>query len=101
MIRMLERIRVHFEDGRAKPDVFRLTAGRIAAARRRNPAAARRLRISRGEDLKALDRWIGAAQGLVSSADLLLHPRFPLRSLERDAPQLRWIHTIGAGVERL
>jgi phosphoglycerate dehydrogenase-like enzyme len=95
------KLRVHFEDSIAKPDVFRLTAPRIAAARRRNPAAAARLSLSHGEDLRELDRWLPRAEGLVCSADFLMHARFPLRRLAQEAPQLRWIHTIGAGIEKL
>jgi phosphoglycerate dehydrogenase-like enzyme len=96
-----KKLHVHFEDSIAKPDVFRLTAARIAAAARRNRAAAQLLHVTHGEDLRTLDDWVGRAQGLVSSADFLLHPRFPLRDLAQAAPQLRWIHVIGAGIERL
>jgi phosphoglycerate dehydrogenase-like enzyme len=96
-----KKLRVHFEDSIAKPDVFRLTAPRIAAARRRNPAAAAQLSLSHGEDFEELERWLTRAEGLVCSADFLLHARFPLRRLAQEAPQLRWIHTIGAGIEKL
>lgn len=96
-----ERLHIHFEDSTAKPDVFRLTRERIAGARRRNPGAARHMRITHGKDFESLERWIAGAQGLVCSADFLLHPRFPLRSLAVEAPRLRWIHSIGAGIEKL
>jgi phosphoglycerate dehydrogenase-like enzyme len=96
-----KKLRVHFEDSITKPDVFRLTAPRIAAARRRNAEASRHLAVSHGEDFKDFERWIRRAEGLVCSADFLVHPRFPLRELATAAPQLRWIHVIGAGVEKL
>jgi phosphoglycerate dehydrogenase-like enzyme len=95
------RLHIHFEDSIAKPDVFRLTAARIAGARRRNSTAARCVRATHGEDLKTINRWIRSAEGLVCSADLLVDRRFPLRRLASAAPQLRWIHTIGAGIEKL
>ena len=96
-----KKLHVHFEDSIAKPDVFRITRERIAAARRRNGEAAARVRVSHGEDLAELGEWLREADGLVCSADLLVDSRFPLRELRRAAPRLRWIHTIGAGVEKL
>lgn len=96
-----KKLHVHFEDSIAKPDVFRLTRERIAAARRRNRDAAARVRVSHGEDLAGLGEWLREAEGLVCSADFLVDPRFPLRELASAAPRLRWIHTIGAGVEKV
>jgi phosphoglycerate dehydrogenase-like enzyme len=96
-----KKLHVHFEDSIAKPDVFRLTRERIAAARRRNSDAAARVRVSHGEDLATLGQWLREADGLVCSADFLVDPRFPLRELRSAAPRLRWIHTIGAGIDKL
>jgi phosphoglycerate dehydrogenase-like enzyme len=96
-----KKLHVHFEDSIAKPDVFRLTPERIAAAKRRNRDAAARVRVSHGEDLSNLGQWLREADALVCSADFLVDPRFPLRSLRSEAPRLRWIHTIGAGVDKL
>jgi len=95
------RIHLHVEDGWAKPDVFRLTKKRVDAARRQNPDAARYVRVTYGHDLLEVDRWIGAAEALICSSDYLVDKRFPLRDLARIAPQLRWISTIGAGVDKL
>lgn len=92
---------IHFEDGSAKPMVFRITAPRVAAARRRNAAAAKLIRVSHGEDLRDVERWIGKANGLICSGTVLLDERFPLRTLATRAPQLGWIHVTGAGVENL
>ena len=92
---------IHFEDGLTRPDVFRITRAQVNAARRRNPAAAALLGFSFGNDLEAIDRWLPRAQGLVISGGFLTQPRFPLRELATRAPQLRWIHVIGAGVENL
>jgi len=92
---------IHFEDGSTRPDVFRITAARVAAARKRNPDAAAGVAVSCGQDLAGMEGWIGRANGLVCSSATLLDKRFPLRSLAQDAPQLGWIHVIGAGVESL
>ena len=92
---------IHFEDGSTRPDVFRITRARVAAARRRNAEAAAVVGISCGRDFAEFNRWIGRAQGLVCSSATLLDKRFPLRTLACVAPQLAWIHVIGAGVEGL
>lgn len=96
-----KRIRMHFEDGYSKPDVFRLTQPRIAAALRRNREAARHVRASRGHDLNTIGHWLGGTDSLACSADFLVDPRFPLHRLASAAPQLRWIHVTGAGIEKL
>ncbi len=92
---------IHFEDGSTRPDVFRITAARVAAARRRNPEAAALVRVSCGADFAGLDRTLLRAGGLVCSSATLLDPGFPLRALAFAAPHLKWIHVIGAGVESL
>ncbi|MEO8204496.1 MAG: D-2-hydroxyacid dehydrogenase [Betaproteobacteria bacterium] len=92
---------IHFEDGSTRPPVFRITKARVAAARRRNPDAAALVGVSCGQDLEGIDRWIGRANGLVCSSASLLDKRFPLRTLATDAPQLKWIHVIGAGIDGL
>jgi phosphoglycerate dehydrogenase-like enzyme len=91
-------LHVHFETRPDKPDVFRMSAAPIAAALARSGLAG--VRTSLGEDLKALD-WLGTADGLVASNDILRDSRFPLADLQRAAPKLRWIHVIGAGIEPL
>jgi phosphoglycerate dehydrogenase-like enzyme len=98
---MAQRIHLHVEDAHSKPPTFRLTRERVAAAQRRNREAVRRVRISHGHDLEALDEWIGVADAVVCAADVLTDPRFPLRRLASAAPRLRWIHVIGAGIEKL
>jgi phosphoglycerate dehydrogenase-like enzyme len=92
---------IHFEDGSTRPDVFRMTTNRVAAARKRNPGAAALVAASCGQDLAGIEAWIGRANGLVCSSATLLDKRFPLRTLATRAPQLAWIHVIGAGVEGL
>jgi phosphoglycerate dehydrogenase-like enzyme len=45
--------------------------------------------------------WTSQAHGLVTHNDVLLNPKFPLRALDQVAPNLRWIHVTGAGIEPL
>ncbi len=92
---------IHFEDGSTRPDVFRITVARVASARRRNGEAASLIGVSCGQDFAGMGRWIGRANGLICSSATLLDKRFPLRTLAQAAPQLAWIHVIGAGVESL
>lgn len=92
---------IHFEDGSTRPEVFRITAARVAAARKRNRDAGALVGVSCGMDFDGIDRWIARASGLVCSSATLLNPRFPLRTLAAAGPQLKWIHVIGAGVESL
>jgi phosphoglycerate dehydrogenase-like enzyme len=92
---------IHFEDGSTRPEVFRITAARVASARKRNRDAAALVAVSCGQDLAGLEDWIGRANGLVCASATLLDKRFPLRTLATAAPQLGWIHVIGAGVEGL
>ncbi len=92
---------IHFEDGSTRPDVFRITAARVASARRRNREAAALVTVSCGQDLAGFEGWIGRASGLVCSSATLLDKRFPLHALATAAAQLAWIHVIGAGVESL
>lgn len=91
---------IHFEDGSTRPEVFRITPARVAAARKRSKDGSL-VGISHGTDFEGFERWIGKASGLVTSSAMLLDKRFPLRSLDKEAPQLQWIHVIGAGVEGL
>lgn len=92
---------IHFEDGSTRPEVFRITAARVAAARKRNRETATLVGVSCGTDFDGIDKWIVRANGLVCSSATLLNPQFPLRTLAAVAPQLKWIHVIGAGVESL
>jgi phosphoglycerate dehydrogenase-like enzyme len=91
-------LHLHFESRANKPPVFRFTEPPIAAAKARSGLA--KIRVSLGEDLRSLS-WLGDANGLVTSNDIVRDPRFPIAELATKAPQLRWIHIIGAGIEPL
>jgi phosphoglycerate dehydrogenase-like enzyme len=75
-----------------------MTVPAIAAALTRS--ALSHIRISVGEDLRDLD-WLSEAGVLVTSNDVIRDPGFPVGELATAAPQLRWIHIIGAGIEPL
>jgi phosphoglycerate dehydrogenase-like enzyme len=88
---------IHFETRVTRPRVFRMTEKLISDAVIRNKAE---VQTSLGEDLNDLG-WLGSAIGLVTSNDVMCDPKFPLHDLERMAPNLRWIHITGAGIEPL
>jgi phosphoglycerate dehydrogenase-like enzyme len=95
------KLLVHFEDSVTKPDVFRLSLDRINAAKRRNPVAAKLFVAEHGEDYAKLDDWLPRTNALVCSGSMISDKRFPMRDLAKAAPNLRWIHVTGAGVENL
>jgi len=90
---------IHFETRENKPVVFKLTPRLVeeAAARNRSPGS---VRLSVGADLKDPDLLL-AATALVTSNDIVRDAKFPRLDLARRAPNLRWIHIIGAGIEPL
>jgi phosphoglycerate dehydrogenase-like enzyme len=91
-------LHLRFETRANKPPVFRITEELIAAAKSRSAIAD--IRVSLGEDLRDLG-WLRDADGLITSNDVVRDPRFPITELARQAPRLRWIHIIGAGIEPL
>ena len=88
---------IHFETLSDRPRVFRMTHALIADAKARNKMSTP---TSLGEDLRELS-YLSRAVGLVTHNDVLLHPKFPLGDLAAGAPELRWIHVTGAGIEPL
>lgn len=87
----------HFETMANRPRVFRITLELIAAAKSRSRSATE---TSLGEDLDDMS-WASKAVGLITHNDILMNPKFPLRTLAQAAPRLRWIHVTGAGIEPL
>lgn len=88
---------LHFETRTQKPTVFRITENLIAEAKDR-----RRCNVATtlGSDLSDLS-WLADSTGLVTSNDVMRDPKFPIDRLARAAPNLAWIHIIGAGIEPL
>ncbi len=87
----------HFETMADRPRVFRITPALIADAKSRSHMTTE---TSLGEDLDDMS-WMSRAVGLITHNDILMNPKFPLRTLAQAAPRLRWIHITGAGIEPL
>ena len=90
---------LHFETRANKPSVFHMTPALVEAAARRAKAG-HGTRWTVGEDLRDLS-WLTTAEGLITGNDIIIDPAFPQRELTKAAPNLRWIHIIGAGIEPL
>jgi len=88
------RFRVHIKNNRAGEMVFRVTPERYADACRRHADAAARVDARIDWDLDDFEASIAEAHALITW-DL------PTPDLGRRAPNLKWIHVIGAGVEHL
>ena len=92
---------VHLENLSTKPPVFRLTPDLVRETRRSHPDLARKVRFSVDDDLERLAANLRTADVLVTSSDVLRHPRFPRADMSLAAPHLRFVHVIGAGVDAL
>jgi len=86
--------RLHIKNNRAGEDVFRITPDRLAEARRRHPGISPHVEAFIDWDLDNFETSIATAHALVTW-------ELPTAGLARRAPNLRWIHIIGAGVEHL
>ena len=86
--------RLHIKNNRAGEEIFRTTADRLAEALERNDDIASAVEVSVDWDTDRFDELMADAHGLVTW-DL------PTERLSEVAPELRWIHIIGAGVEHL
>ena len=97
-------IRVHIKNNHASPDtfpptpegeaVFTITSERYQAVAARYPDVAERLDVFIDWDL---DNFSDSMR----TAEVLVTWDFPTENLAEIAPNLRWIHIIGAGVEHL
>jgi phosphoglycerate dehydrogenase-like enzyme len=87
-------IPIHIKNNRSGERVFRITPELFREASDRHPEIAARIQPTIDFDLDHFDESIATAVALVTW-DL------PLENLEELAPNLRWIHVIGAGVEHL
>ena len=98
------RVKVHVKNNHASPDtfpptvegeaVFTITRERYEAEVARYPDLAERLDVFIDWDLNHFEESM-------KSAEVLVTWDLPTADLARVAPQLRWIHIIGAGVEHL
>lgn len=90
----LDRVRLHVKNNRAGELVFRITPDRLTEAGGRNPGVASRVDSVIDWDLDRFAESMAEAHALVTW-DL------PTERLAEVAPDLKWIHVIGAGVEHL
>lgn len=88
------RIRLHIKNNRSGEQVFRITPERLATASESHPEIARRIDSFIDWDFDHFEESMKTANALVTW-DL------PTENLAQIAPNLRWIHIIGAGVEHL
>jgi len=88
------RLHLHIKNNREGEQIFRVTPERLADARSRHQDIAEHLTTTLDWDTDRFAEHMASAHGLVTW-DL------PTESLAVDAPNLRWIHIIGAGVEHL
>ena len=97
-------MRVHIKNNHASPDtfpptpegeaVFTITRERYEAAAARHPDVAQRLDV-------LIDWDLDNFHDSMATAEVLVTWDFPTEDLAAVAPNLRWIHIIGAGVEHL
>lgn len=87
-------MRVHIKNNRAGQDIFRITEERFEAARARHPETAARIEATIDWDLDRFD-------DSMATADVLVTWDLPTETLAERAPNLKFIHIIGAGVEHL
>jgi phosphoglycerate dehydrogenase-like enzyme len=98
------KVRVHIKNNHAAPDtfpntpegeeVFTITRERFEAVAARHPETAARLEVFIDWDL---DTFADSMR----SAEVLIAWNLPTEGLAEAAPNLKWIHCIGAGVEHL
>ncbi|MBL8696809.1 MAG: D-2-hydroxyacid dehydrogenase [Alphaproteobacteria bacterium] len=81
---------VYVADEPAPADAHAISPARIRQAARRHPGVFSRVRIVHGPDPKAL-----------AEAEIVLGVSFNAATLRQDAPKLRWIQSLNAGVEKL
>ncbi|MDX1402474.1 MAG: D-2-hydroxyacid dehydrogenase [Kiloniellales bacterium] len=89
-----ETFRLHIKNNRSGEEVFRITHERFQKALERHRDLSPRIEYSIDWDLDNFDDYIAGAHGLITW-DL------PQEGLAERAPNLRWIHIIGAGIEHL
>ncbi len=90
--RVGRKVRLHVKNNRAGEEVFRITERRYAEAAARHPATARHVEPFFDWDLDHFDDSMKTAEALITWD-------IPTEDLAQRAPNLEWIHVIGAGIE--
>lgn len=89
-----KRLRLHIENVREMDLVYKITRDRYEAAAKRHKALARRIDATVAEDVKGFDK-------AVADAHVLVGWRFDRKNLAERAPNLKWVHMTGAGIEHV
>ena len=87
------KVHLHVDNVRRLGEVFHASPERLEALRQRH-AVASQVDITAGYDNEGLEEQL-------RTADVLFGWDFPRENLAQRAPQLRWIHAHGAGVNHL
>lgn len=88
------KLRVHFQSNPKAPLLFQITEEHYQACAARHPELGPRIEHSISTDQQ------GYLRG-VASADVLVGWGFSREDFSRTAPNVKWIHIIGAGIEHL
>ncbi len=88
------RIHLHVENSLDVNEVFDISASRVGDALARHPEITARVRVSIGYGGDILDREL-------ATADAVFCWDFDRRDLRHRGPNLRWVHTHGAGVSHM
>jgi glyoxylate/hydroxypyruvate reductase A len=89
-----KKLRLHIENVASMALVYQIIPERYAAAAKRHKQLARRIEATVAADPKNFDKAI-------AEADILVGWRFDRRNLAERAPNLKWIHMTGAGIEHV
>ncbi len=89
-----KRLRLHIENVASMDLVYRIVPERYAVAAERHKKLARRIDATVAADPKNFDKAI-------ADADILVGWRFDREKLAERAPNLKWIHMTGAGIEHV
>src|SRR5690242_15589142 len=90
----MQKFHVHIENNAALGPVFDLSSAQLKGALERNGPVPSGLRVTVGYDGDMLEEALVTANALIGW-------NFPRQDLARRAPNLRWIHLIGAGVNHV
>jgi phosphoglycerate dehydrogenase-like enzyme len=89
--RVRRPVHFHIENTGDLGPVFQVTRKRLSDALAQHPKVARQLKITLGTDGDIFDQAI-------KTADVLFAWKFPHRGISERAPDLKWIHAHGAGI---
>lgn len=88
------KLRVHVQQSKNSLDVFQITRERLIPMLSQHSDVVDRVDFSFGHDRASLDKGI-------ADAEVMLVGNFESEKLEERAPQLKWVQSIFAGVEKL